>query len=68
MKKKYTRKSALQILSRNGVEIKIIKKRKKIGSDETVKIHYITTQGTGIKLQGVCDYLIANFYDMVRAR
>jgi len=49
MKKKYTRKSALQILDRNGVEIKVVKRKKKPTSDETVKIHYIFTRGLGIK-------------------
>ena len=68
---KYTRKSALQVLSRNGVEVKRVKKTPKATeknpSPKSYILHIIFTRGLGIKSQGVCDYLINNFYDMARA-
>ena len=66
---KYTRESALNRLRRNEVEIKVVKKPKdpKKPLGDTIVIHYISTKGLGIKLQGTADYLINNYYDMTRA-
>ena len=68
---KYTRKSALQILDRNGAEVKRVKKTpqatEKNPYPKSYTLYYIVTSGLGIKLQGVADYLIKNFYDMVRS-
>ena len=70
MKKKYTRKSALNRLLQNGVEIKRVKKipqaTEKNPYPKSYTLHYISTHGLGIRLQGTADYLIKNYYDMVR--
>lgn len=70
MKNKYTRSSALAILSRNGVQIQVVKNTPVPTAanpyPESRNFHYIPTRELGIKLQGVADYLINNFYDIFR--
>jgi len=61
----YTREQALACLRRNHVEIK--SKKGKDHHGDTITRHYISTQGLGIKLQGVADRLINHYYDYFRA-
>ena len=71
MKKKYTRKSAMDRLLRNGTEIKRVKKtpqaKEKNPYPKPYTLYYVSTHGLGIGLQGTADYLIKNFYDVVRS-